>query len=788
MKALANNIDGELSGSKESFILVIDNQDSFVYNLVHYLRELGVAVIVHRHDKLTVEAIAEMKPSGVLISPGPKRPADVAVCVEAVRVLGGKIPILGVCLGHQVIAEAYGGVVVEGSSPIHGKNSEIYHDSNGVFDGLPCPYTATRYHSLVVEEESLPDCLEVSARAEDGTIMGIRHRSFPVEGVQFHPEAVLTEHGHALLANFLRLSGIAFVKQVEPRSSQGEGNGSSHSFSLDCSGALSKKSAENYLNCNIGAVGTRLHHSRRYIENVSPESLAEQVFAKVRAQEGSVFLDSAKRIAEMGETSVVGWSPWLALWQFRGKVYSLRLPLSAKFQEEGSVSSEVINGILLQTRLQADIASHDGDILDVLKKIMKTISYTGADCAGFHGGAIGMLGYECLESLGNAPLSEAIDTPEAFFWFHRHLLQLDHIKNTVSLILACPDTEHAAALENSALRLLADVVQENEAVKAKSGVRNNADAEESPLYKSLIKDNSQKDLRSPNAQDQDQDQDQANDLQNGWQSRFSTNIENGQYCLDVEAMRQYIKRGDIYIANMTRQFRTATEAHGYRLHEKLRKQNPAAFSAYFPFGGFELISASPERFLRIENRWVETRPIKGTRPRGATREEDELNKKELEHSEKDKSELLMITDLERNDLSKVCIPGTVKVTELFHLETLPTVFHLVSTVRGRLEADKDAVDCIRACFPGGSISGAPKGRAIEVIRELEGLPRGPYTGCLGWIGYNGDANFSILIRTIVKHKNSVTFGVGGGITWESVPEAEVAETLDKAKALMRVLS
>ncbi len=187
------------------------------------------------------------------------------------------------------------------------------------------------------------------------------------------------------------------------------------------------------------------------------------------------------------------------------------------------------------------------------------------------------------------------------------------------------------------------------------------------------------------------------------------------------------------------------------------------------------------------NNKVETRPIKGTRPRGKDKLEDEKNKKELLNSEKDKSELLMIVDLERNDLSKVCKPFSVKVTELFKLEEYATVFHLVSTVIGELKENVSSVKCIRECFPGGSITGAPKIRSMEIIEELEGLRRGIYTGAIGYFDLRGNCDFNIVIRTILAKDNKAYFGVGGGITIESEEEMEYEETLDKAKALMRVL-
>ena len=190
-------------------VLVIDNYDSFVYNLVQYLGELGAELLVHRHDDLGVDALVALAPDAVLVSPGPGRPEDAGVSGEAIRRFGtAGVPVLGVCLGHQAIGAVFGGSVVRAPAVMHGKTSVVHHDGRGVFAGLPDPFTATRYHSLVVDRASVPDALEVSAWTDDGLVMGLRHRELPVEGVQFHPESILTESGHDLLANFLAVARV----------------------------------------------------------------------------------------------------------------------------------------------------------------------------------------------------------------------------------------------------------------------------------------------------------------------------------------------------------------------------------------------------------------------------------------------------------------------------------------------------------------------------------------------------------------------------------------------------
>jgi anthranilate synthase/aminodeoxychorismate synthase-like glutamine amidotransferase len=201
-------------------IAVIDNYDSFTYNLVQYLGALGAELAVYRNDAITVEQLGARRPKAVVVSPGPCTPKEAGISVEVIRTLGRDIPLLGVCLGHQAIGEAFGGRVVRAPVPVHGKTSAIHHDGKTIYMGLPSPLVATRYHSLIVSREDLPDDLEVSAQLEDGTIMGLRHRTLPVEGVQFHPESVMTAVGKAILARFLDLAGIP-RRPLEPAVKEG---------------------------------------------------------------------------------------------------------------------------------------------------------------------------------------------------------------------------------------------------------------------------------------------------------------------------------------------------------------------------------------------------------------------------------------------------------------------------------------------------------------------------------------------------------------------------------------
>jgi para-aminobenzoate synthetase component 1 len=268
-----------------------------------------------------------------------------------------------------------------------------------------------------------------------------------------------------------------------------------------------------------------------------------------------------------------------------------------------------------------------------------------------------------------------------------------------------------------------------------------------------------------------------------------SNFERAEYERAVRRVIDYILAGDIFQANMTQRFRCRMPEglEPFALHRRLMAINPAPFAAYLNFRDTVIASASPERFLSLRNGWVETRPIKGTRPRGKTQEEDERLAAELLASEKDNAENVMIVDLLRNDLSRVCRDGSVAVPELCVLEAYATVFHLVSTVVGEMRSGLGAVDLLRACFPGGSITGAPKIRAMEIIAELEPTPRGPYCGSIGWFGFDGGMDTSIVIRTYAIKDGWVTFQAGGGIVADSDPVAEYEESLAKARALIRAL-
>lgn len=266
--------------------------------------------------------------------------------------------------------------------------------------------------------------------------------------------------------------------------------------------------------------------------------------------------------------------------------------------------------------------------------------------------------------------------------------------------------------------------------------------------------------------------------------RFTPEISRDHFLTMVGRAREYIAAGDIYQACLAHRFFSPWSGEPWALYSALRDHSPAPQAAFARLGGTTILSASPETFLQISGREIVTRPIKGTRPRRPDPDADERSAYDLLTSPKEIAELVMITDLERNDLGRVCEFGSVRVSDLLRLERYEQVFHLVSTVRGTLRPDVSHLEAIAACFPGGSISGAPKKRALEIISELEPAPRGIYTGAIGYLGFNGESRFNIAIRTVVIENSTASFHVGAGIVADSVPEMEWQETLDKAAGIL----
>lgn len=385
----------------------------------------------------------------------------------------------------------------------------------------------------------------------------------------------------------------------------------------------------------------------------------------------------------------------------------------------------------------------EGNPFDELQVLMSQYKMDYESEIPFTGGAVGYFSYDLCHHVEKLPRTAIDDVkiPDAYFGVYDGIIAIDHRGGSDSVYIA------AHGVKSDAEELFKEILETVE--------RGEREGVEIVLPEKKRR------------------------------SEFKSNFESVEdYKEAIEKVRAYIKTGDIYQANLTQRFETTLEESAYELYGKLRSINPAPFASFLNLDGFQIVSSSPERFIKLKDGIIETRPIKGTIPRGKTEEEDLANREQLLSSEKDKAELLMIVDLERNDLGRVAKTGTVKVTELFHLEEYATVYHLVSTIVAELRDDCDAIDAVKATFPGGSITGAPKIRSMEVIDELEPTQRNIYTGSIGYIGFNGDMDLNIVIRTVVCKDKKAYFQVGGGITWDSDPQLEYEETLHKGKALM----
>ncbi len=392
-----------------------------------------------------------------------------------------------------------------------------------------------------------------------------------------------------------------------------------------------------------------------------------------------------------------------------------------------------------------------GNPFDVLGELLEKYKIDGGEkIIPFIGGVVGYLSYDLGHFIERLP-DKAVDDlnlPECCLGFYDALVAFDHLENKTYLVsTGFPE----AGGEKR---------------------RRRADARLNELRNMVL-------LSPPPPMNKESTLEQGISLK--------ANFSYEGYLGAVAKAREYIGAGDIFQVNLSQRFEADLNIPSYELYKRLRKINPAPFAGYFNFEGVTIVGASPERYLKLKGDMVETRPIKGTKPRGATPEEDKALANALLASRKDRAENIMIVDLERNDIGRVCRYGTVRVTELAILETYPTVFHLTSTVTGQLREGKNCIDLLQATFPGGSITGAPKVRAMEIIDELEPTRRSVYTGSMGYLGFNGDMDLNIVIRTFIVKNGRAYFQVGGAIVYDSDPESEYQETLDKGRALMQAL-
>ena len=404
------------------------------------------------------------------------------------------------------------------------------------------------------------------------------------------------------------------------------------------------------------------------------------------------------------------------------------------------------------------------DTLSSLKKCYAQYSQPNQQTlTPFAGGIVGYLGYDygLYQEKIRPHAKDDLKFPDAVFGFYDRVLTIDHHARKLHITSSGWPEKNKALREKRAAARLEDIECALKKVKKEAA--------------SFFTPSTIVEKRALSS----------------FEADFASNFTKDEYLATVRKVLGHIAAGDIYQLNLSQRFTYDTAGENVdplEICRSLRQLSPVSFGGYFAAGALKLISNSPEMFLRLRGRSVQTRPMKGTRPRGSEIVEDRRLRNEIEQSAKDKAELLMITDLERNDLGKVCDYGSVRVKEMRAIEEYKYVFQATSSVEGTLRVDKDCFDAIEACFPGGSITGCPKIRAMEIIEELEPTRRGPYTGSMGYIDFSGNMDLNILIRTLIHCGQKIHFQVGGGIVADSTPEGEYEETLVKARALRACLA
>lgn len=808
--------------------LLIDNYDSYTFNIYQELSVVNkIPPVVVRNDEWTWEEAyyylyEEKAFDNIVVSPGPGSPmcaTDIGLCLPLLLECRD-IPILGVCLGHQALGYVHGAQIVHAAQPIHGRLSEIEHDGNRIFDNIPSGrnsgFKVVRYHSLVIDEDTLPKelvptawtcssntlsfhdasslipdsytkkgSLKMSMKYSpaylgDGNsllsfhgdcvqsekvLMGIRHVSRPHYGLQFHPESVATNYGTQIFVNFRDIT-VDYWQGLGTSSSTRKLNAcmqacqtiqplrlSARRPFVNKENHISQRpfvNKENHISHYSDSILSRVSRSMRvqhlklrwnkldrFANNVGgARYIFSELFGNCKTEE-TFWLDSSS--TEKGR----------ARFSFMGtKGGSLWKQLTFKLSDERN------EGYLSIANSQGNVTSMylENGFLDFLDKDLQSIHCSKEDYQGlpfdFCGGYIGYIGYNLKVECGAASNCHKSFAPDACLLFVDNFLAIDHHNGDV-YILSLWDKSSAEPswLEDMQLKLLS--------LKGCATEISKEQQIQSPIISPL-------------------------------KAGFISEKSRDQYIQDVEKCLRYIKDGESYELCLTSQMRkNIGEVDPLNLYLRLREQNPAPYAAWlnFPNESLCICCSSPERFLRLDRDGIlEAKPIKGTISRGSTPERDEQLKLQLQYSEKDQAENLMIVDLLRNDLGQVCEPGSVHVPHLMDVETYATVHTMVSTIRGKKCEDVSPVNCVRSAFPGGSMTGAPKLRSMEILDSLESCSRGIYSGSIGYFSVNGTFDLNIVIRTVVIHEGEASIGAGGAIVALSKPVDEFEEMILKTRA------
>lgn len=453
------------------------------------------------------------------------------------------------------------------------------------------------------------------------------------------------------------------------------------------------------------------------------------IFQKMKSNKFSYLLESAERDGKLARYSFIGINPFLV---FQSKGFKIEIIKEDK-----------------------KIVLHENPLL-YLRKLFdnfKIIPIEGLP--RFFGGGVGYFGYDMVRFIEKLPEKKIIDSemPDCILIFTRTTLVIDHLTHQLWIII------------NNPLDGLSKEVAYNEAVEQIERIIAQI---KKPLPLEELKKKGRKNNRGDN-------------------NILKSNITREEFIEKVKRAKEYILAGDIFQVVLSQRFTKKIELHPFEIYRSLRSLNPSPYMYYLNFGEIQVVGASPEPLVRLTDELVESKPIAGTRPRGKTEIEDIELEKEMLEDEKERAEHTMLVDLARNDLGRVCCPGTVKVSTFMKVEKFSHVMHLVSEVEGKIQPEKDAFDVLEACFPAGTVSGAPKVRAMEIIDELETNGRGAYAGSIGYIGFNHNMDTCITIRTIIFKGNQAYIQAGAGIVADSIPGMEYKETLNKSMALLKAI-
>ncbi len=782
--------------------LLIDNYDSYTYNVFQLLATArGQEPIVIHNDAVSWTALSRWDFEAIVLSPGPGRPErwhDFGVCSDILRC--SAIPVLGICLGHQGLGHVLDGAVRNAPTVMHGRLSRVRHTGGGLFAGIPQDFSVVRYHSLAVTGPLGPDG-RVIAWTDEGVLMGIEHQRRPLWGVQFHPESVATEHGRRLVENFYALAhahrsaGASSAtapasrpaggtetrhggSSAEPTRTRAHARGtSSESRPTSPSAAPSRRASESRPTSSSSgpsgravapAAGTARHaasararaHARASgsralaltVRSLPGEPSTELLFERLFGEaEYAFWLDSADAPTALARCSYLGTSagPGRCVLEYDVPAGSVtKRGTRTSRTERGSIFA-VLERELAKRRLVTDAAG----------------------VCGLLGGFVGYLGYECKADCGS-PNVHRSDVPDAVLMFANRVVAVDHVQRRVHL-LTLSDARTARPNDDAA-RWLEHAEQVVRKLLADAGA-----CSPSPALTARVA----RDLTAPTGSGCSGARTPSEPVV------FRCGRGREQYLADIARAQAALAAGESYEVCLTDQISTNASPEPWPLYRLLRRVNPAPFAAYLKLGALTVLSSSPERFLAIDgDRRVQARPIKGTTHRSPDPIEDERLATELARDEKTYAEHLMIVNLLRNDLGRVCEPGSVSVPELMVVEPYASVHQLVSTISGVLERQRSPVQCVRACFPGGSMTGAPKLRTMEIIDDVERVARGVYSGAIGYFGIDGSVDLSIVIRTIVMRPGATTIGAGGAIVMQSDAEQEFDELLLKAGAPMRAIA